>query len=102
MVKKKVKVKKVVDGVEKEVEETQEEIRPGYLEAVYHLYSMTLKHGPVIIRLRTADRADKRAFAVAHADLAQRGISGARDFRSLRNPFRWASRSAAHPDVGRV
>jgi NADH-quinone oxidoreductase subunit C len=54
---KKVKVKKVVDGVEKEVEESQEEFFPGYLEAVYHLFSMTLKHGPVIIRMRTADRA---------------------------------------------
>jgi NADH-quinone oxidoreductase subunit C len=54
---KKVKVKKLVDGVEKEVEEAQEEFFPGYLEAVYHLFSMTLKHGPVIIRLRTTDRA---------------------------------------------
>ena len=57
-VKKTVKVKKVIDGVEKEVAETQEEFFPGYLEAVYHLYSMTHKHGPVIIRMRTADRAD--------------------------------------------
>ena len=55
---KKVKVKKLVDGEEKEVEETQEEFFPGYLEAVYHLFSMTLKHGPVIIRMRTADRAE--------------------------------------------
>jgi len=54
---KKVKVKKIVEGEEKEVEETQEEFFPGYLEAVYHLYSMTHKHGPVIIRMRTADRA---------------------------------------------
>jgi NADH-quinone oxidoreductase subunit C len=54
---KKVKVKKVVDGAEKEVEESQEEFFPGYLEAVYHLFSMTLKQGPVIIRMRTADRA---------------------------------------------
>ena len=54
---KKVKVKKVVDGAEKEVEESQEEFFPGYLEAVYHLFSMTLKHGPVIIRMRTTDRA---------------------------------------------
>ena len=57
-VKKTVKVKKMVDGVEKEVDETTEEFFPGYLEAVYHLYSMTHKHGPVIIRLRTADRTD--------------------------------------------
>ena len=55
---KKVKVKKSVEEEEKEVEETQEEFFPGYLEAVYHLYSMTHKHGPVIVRLRTSDRAD--------------------------------------------
>src|SRR2546429_7653712 len=44
-VSKKVKVKKVVDGAEKEVEESQEEFFPAYLEAVYHLFSMPLKHG---------------------------------------------------------
>jgi NADH-quinone oxidoreductase subunit C len=55
---KKVKVKKIVEGEEKEVEETQEEFFPGYLEAVYHLYSITHKHGPVIIRMRTQDRAE--------------------------------------------
>lgn len=53
----KVKIKRVIDGVEKEVEEAV--TRPGYLEAVYHLYSMSLKHGPVILRLRTEDRGDK-------------------------------------------
>src|SRR5437867_8593191 len=57
-VKKTTKVKKLVDGEEKEVAETSEEKIPGYLEAVYHLYSMTHKHGPVIIRMRTADRAE--------------------------------------------
>jgi NADH-quinone oxidoreductase subunit C len=54
--KKTVKVKTVVEGVEKEVDQTSEEKIPGYLEAVYHLFSMTHKHGPVIIRLRTAGR----------------------------------------------
>jgi NADH-quinone oxidoreductase subunit C len=57
-VKKTVKVKTVVDGVEKEINQTSEEKIPGHLEAVYHLYSMTHKHGPVIIRMRTADRAE--------------------------------------------
>ena len=57
-VKKTVKVKKIVDGEEKEVAETTEEKIPGYLEAVYHLYSINHKHGPVIIRMRTADRAE--------------------------------------------
>ena len=58
VVKKTTKVKKLVDGQEKEIVETSEEKIPGYLEAVYHLYSITLKHGPVIMRLRTIDRAD--------------------------------------------
>ena len=57
-VKKTVKVKKIIGGEEKEVAETTEEKIPGYLEAVYHLYSITHKHGPVIIRMRTADRAE--------------------------------------------
>jgi NADH-quinone oxidoreductase subunit C len=51
-----------VDGVEKTVEETIEETRkrlePGSLEAVYHLYSVEKKHGPVILRMRTIDRTD--------------------------------------------
>jgi NADH-quinone oxidoreductase subunit C len=58
VVKRTTKVKKVVDGQEKEIAETTEEKIPGYLEAIYHLYSITLKHGPVIIRMRTTDRAD--------------------------------------------
>jgi len=57
-VKKTVKVKKSIDGEEEEVTETTEEHFPGYLEAVYHLYSMTQKHGPVVIRMRTPNRAD--------------------------------------------
>ena len=57
-VSKKVKVKQIVEGEEKEVEETQEEFFPGYLETVYHLYSMALKHGPLVLRTRTADRGD--------------------------------------------
>ena len=63
----KVKVKrqvtKTVDGVEQTVEETVDETRkhvePGYLEAVYHLFSMARKHGPVVLRLRTGNRTDQ-------------------------------------------
>jgi NADH-quinone oxidoreductase subunit C len=55
-------VTKTVDGVEQTVEETVEEtkkrVEPGYLESVYHLYSVALKHGPLVIRMRTANRAD--------------------------------------------
>jgi len=64
----KVKVSKLVEGQEKQVEEklveeTIKRIDPGYLEAVYHLYSM--KHGsgpiagPVVLRMRTINRTDK-------------------------------------------
>ena len=55
----KIKSKTVVDGVEKVVEETRKTLRPGFLEAVYHLYSMEKKHGPVVVRMRTADRGDR-------------------------------------------
>src|SRR4029077_12325074 len=57
-VKKTVKVKTMVEGVEKDVDQTTEEKIPGYLETIYHLFSMTRKHGPVIIRMRTLDRAE--------------------------------------------
>ena len=56
-------VTKTVDGVEQQVEETVDEprkrIEPGCLEAVYHLFSMSKKHGPVILRMRTANRTDQ-------------------------------------------
>lgn len=55
-------VPKTVDGVEQMVEETVEETRkrvePGYLEAVYHLFSVAKQHGPVVIRMRTVNRTD--------------------------------------------
>jgi NADH-quinone oxidoreductase subunit C len=56
-------VTKTVDGIEQVVDETVEEtkkhVEPGYLEAVYHLYSIALKHGPLVMRMRTANRTDK-------------------------------------------
>ncbi len=52
----KVKVRREVEGAIKEVEESRQV--PGCLEVVYHLYSMTLKHGPVVLRVRTGNRAD--------------------------------------------
>lgn len=51
----KVKVRQMVDGVAKEVEQARKV--PGYLEVVYHLYSMRLRHGPLVIRARTEDRS---------------------------------------------
>jgi NADH-quinone oxidoreductase subunit C len=57
----KVKVKRLVDGQEQEVEEVRKMRTPGYLEAVYHLYSMEKKHGPLVLRLRTRDRTGQVA-----------------------------------------
>jgi NADH-quinone oxidoreductase subunit C len=56
-------VTKMVDGVEQTTEETVEEttkrVEPGCLEAVYHLFSVALKQGPVVIRMRTVNRTDQ-------------------------------------------
>ena len=54
----KVKTKQVVDGVEKEIEQTVKTTIPGYLEVVYHLFSMARKEGPVVLRMRTTNRFD--------------------------------------------
>ena len=59
ILKEKTKIKKLVDGVEKEIEEVVERKTPAYLEAIYHLYSMARKEGPLVIRLRTENRDDK-------------------------------------------
>jgi NADH-quinone oxidoreductase subunit C len=40
-------------------ENASKEKRPACLEAVYHLYSVALKEGPLVIRLRTENRTDK-------------------------------------------
>ena len=57
------KATKMVEGVEQAVEETVEETRkriePGFLEAVYHLYSVALKEGPLVVRMRTVNRTDQ-------------------------------------------
>ena len=63
----KVKVKrqvtKSIDGVEQTaedlVDETRKHVEPGFLEAVYHVYSAAKKWGPVILRMRTVNRADR-------------------------------------------
>jgi NADH-quinone oxidoreductase subunit C len=59
----KVKETKLVDGVETVVEETVKRVESGYLEAVYHLFSIKHAHreiaGPVVLRMRTVNRTDQ-------------------------------------------
>ncbi|MEI6278686.1 MAG: NADH-quinone oxidoreductase subunit C [Verrucomicrobiae bacterium] len=49
--------KESVEGAGKEIPETVERDIPGFLEAVYHLYSISKKSGPLTMRMRTGDRA---------------------------------------------
>jgi NADH-quinone oxidoreductase subunit C len=91
----KIKVKQVVDGVEKEVEETKKTVRPGYLEVVYHLYSMALKQGPVIIRQRTASRAEA---TVASLTPVWRGC----EFQEREVYDLYGVNFAGHPDQRRI
>jgi len=93
---KKVKVKKIIEGEEKEVEETQEEFFPGYLEAVYHLYSMSHKHGPVIIRMRTTDRAE-RAILPSLTPIYRSAEFQEREIYDL-----YGIRFEGHPDLRRI
>ena len=50
---------KQVQMVDETVEETRKHLEPGYLESVYHLFSMKKKHGPVVLRMRTVNRTDQ-------------------------------------------
>jgi NADH-quinone oxidoreductase subunit C len=92
----KIKVKQVVDGVEKEVEELKKTVRPGFLEVVYHLYSMELKHGPVVLRQRTANR-DAEAPVVSLTPV-WRGC----EFQEREVFDLFGIRLAGHPDLRRI
>ena len=52
-------VEGVEQAVEEAVEETRKRIEPGFLEAVYHLYSVALKEGPLVVRMCTVNRTDR-------------------------------------------
>jgi len=56
-------VRKVVPdpagGPPKTTEEKIKRLQPGCLEVVYHLYSTSQRHGPVVIRMRTGNRIDQ-------------------------------------------
>ena len=46
-------------GPPRVVEQKTRRLTPAYLEVVYHLYSISLRHGPVILRVRTGNRTDQ-------------------------------------------
>jgi len=92
----KIKVKQVVDGAEKEIEEVKKTVRPGFLEVVYHLYSMALKHGPVVLRQRTANH-DAEAPVVSLTPV-WRGC----EFQEREVFDLFGIRLAGHPDLRRI
>ena len=96
VVKEKVRTRKWVDGVEKEVEETLEHKHPGHLEAVYHLYSMALGHGPLVLRQRPANRVDQ----VRLASLTP--VWRSAEFQEREAYDLFGIRFDGHPDLRRI
>jgi NADH-quinone oxidoreductase subunit C len=96
VVQEKRKVKQVIEGVEREIEETIEHKKAGYLEVVYHLYSMELKHGPLILRLRTANRSDNAR--VPSLTLVWRGA----EFQEREAYDLYGITFDGHPDLRRI
>jgi NADH-quinone oxidoreductase subunit C len=96
VVKETIKTKKLIEGVEKEVEQVIEKKKPGCLEVVYHLYSMELKHGPVILRLRTKDRGEN-----AHVPSLTRIWRGA-EFQEREAFDLYGIVFDGHPDLRRI
>jgi len=92
----KVKVKREYKGEMIEIEETVETRIPGCLEVVYHLYSMALKHGPVILRQRTGNRSDQ--VTVASLTPVYRGA----EFQEREVYDLYGVRFEGHPDLRRL
>ncbi|MCZ7635438.1 MAG: NADH-quinone oxidoreductase subunit C [Verrucomicrobia bacterium] len=92
----KVRVRRVVDGAEQAVEESVERRRPGYLEAVYHLYSMALGHGPLVLRQRTRNRVDDTRVA------SLTPIWRSAEFQEREVFDLFGVRFAGHPDLRRI
>jgi NADH-quinone oxidoreductase subunit C len=83
-------------GPPKLVEQKTKKLIPGCLEVVYHLYSMALKHGPVILRLRTANRTD--AVTLPSLTPVWRGC----EFQEREVFDLFGVRFEGHPDLRRI
>ena len=74
----------------------REEKIHGYLEAVYHLYSITHKHGPVILRMRTSDRVENARLA------SLTPIWRSAEFQEREVFDLYGIRFEGHPDLRRI
>ncbi len=91
-----VRVKRVIQGVEQEFDAIEERKISGCLEVVYHLYSMRLKHGPVILRMRTDNRTDR--VTLPSLTRVYRGV----DFQEREVFDLFGVRFEGHPDLRRI
>lgn len=80
---------KDADGKETEVE------KPGYLEVVYHFYSMQKKQGPIVLRTRADDRADPMVPSITPM------FRGA-EFQEREIYDLFGVRFSGHPDLRRI
>ncbi len=91
---------KIDKQVEETVEETRKRVEPGCLEAVYHLYSVAKKHGPLVLRMKTVNRTDQVELPSLtpvwrSAEFQEREV-----FDLYGIVFHRPSGPAPHPDVG--
>jgi len=88
--------KETVEGVETEVKETIEREVPGYLEVVYHLFSIAKKSGPLVLRVRTGDR--DRDVSIPSLTPVWKGA----DFQEREVFDLYGVRFDGHPDLRRL
>ncbi|MCD6338121.1 MAG: NADH-quinone oxidoreductase subunit C [Verrucomicrobia bacterium] len=88
--------RETTDEGERTIKEIVRRRRPGFLEAVYHLYSMRARRGPLVIRQRTANRIDR----VRVASLTPIWRSAEFQEREVYDLF--GVRFEGHPDLRRI
>ncbi len=80
----------------KVVEQKTKRLVPGYLEVVYHLYSIEKRQGPLLLRQRTADRS-------AHATVASlTPVWRACEFQEREAFDLFGITFTGHPDLRRI
>jgi NADH-quinone oxidoreductase subunit C len=89
-------VKEMVDGKEKEVAQTIENTVGGYLEVIYHFYSVQHKSGPWTLRMRTGDREEN----VTLPSITP--IFQSADFQEREVFDLYGIRFEGHPDLRRI